>query len=345
MPQKKNRVRDKKPGEVPTSARSSTLAQRPRRGRRTIPDNFLLGARNAWTALLEESWPEIGWSLLCVRDRRNSTINDVRKAFEPVKENPHNSGLATAFYRESSEAANPSEIRKNGEQLGKLDAEIHHTLAKRDEFQRSCQDADAALKLASPGDKDTIQDEVTKRQQRLLRLEGDLKILQSERDALYEKLRDQEAYVSSSELLDFLLSRRYAFNPRNLANALAGLPRMKWRQSFARCSGMSFDEKRLSYCVFEVISRIWNRLPEELEEPPREFFRAELLKLSKNVGYTRQFLWNNWSDLKVAIEECSKLKQPSTSIPFVLTSIFMRNVTRQKNPAERILIERNRLEG
>jgi hypothetical protein len=45
-----------------------------------IPDNFLLGARNAWVALLEECWPEIGWPLLYVRDSRNGTIEHLRKA-------------------------------------------------------------------------------------------------------------------------------------------------------------------------------------------------------------------------------------------------------------------------
>src|SRR2546422_8764514 len=121
---------EKKLGGAAVSAQSSTLTETPKRGRRTIPDNFLLGARNAWATLLEECWPEIGWSLLCIRERPDSTIDDVRKAFEPVKRNPHNPGLAEAFYRESSETAKPADVRKNREQLGKLRAQIHHTQAK-----------------------------------------------------------------------------------------------------------------------------------------------------------------------------------------------------------------------
>jgi len=339
------KTQDRKPGEVPISAKSSTLIERPKRGRRTIPDNFLLGARNAWAALLEESWPEIGWSLSCIRDQRNSTIEDARKAFEPVKRNPHNSGLPAAFYHERSETAKASDIRKNREHLGKLHAQIHHTQAKYDEFERSCREAEAALKMASTGDADAIKEEATSRLQRLHQLGDDLKKLLSESEALDKKLRDQEAYVSRSELLDFLLCRAYAVNPRNLANALAGLPLMRWRQSFSRCCSMSFDEARLHYRVFEVISNIWGRQSEEFEDPPVKRFRAQLLKLPKKLGYTRQFLCDNWSDLRLAIEECWKSKQPPASIPFVLTSIFMRNATRQKNPAERILAEREKLEG
>ena len=345
MPHKKKHGQDRNPGGVSISAQSTTLTEKPKRGRRTIPDNFLLGTRNAWAALLEESWPEIGWPLLRTRDRRNSTIEDVRKTFEPVKEKPHNSGLATAFYDKSSESANPSVIRKNRLHVGKLDAEIHQTQVKRDECQRSCQEVEAALKEPNPGDADAIKDEGRRRLQRLLQLEDNLKKLQSERDILDIKVRNQEAYVSRSELLNYLHSGRYAINPQNLANALAGVPWMKWRQSFTRCSAMPFNQPRLDYSVFEAMSDVWRRRSDEFEEAPVEFFRAGLLKLSKKLGYTRQFLCEHWHDLKLAIEECWQSKHDPTSIPFVITSTFMRNVTRQKGPAERILAERDKLEG
>jgi hypothetical protein len=50
-----------------------------------------------------------------IRDRRNSTIEDVRKTFELAKEKPNNPGLAGDFYRESSGTANAAEISKNRE--------------------------------------------------------------------------------------------------------------------------------------------------------------------------------------------------------------------------------------
>ncbi len=183
------------------------------------------------------------------------------------------------------------------------------------------------------------------RQRRLVKLEGDLRKLQSERETLDIKVRDQQAYVSLSELLDYLHSGRYAVNPRNLANALAGVPQMRWRQSFARCGGMPFNQPRLDYAVFETISDVWCRRTEEFGEAPVEFFRAGILRLSKKLGYTRQFLCERWHDLKLAIVECWKSKQAPASIPFVLTSIFMRNTTRQKDAAEQILAERDKLDG
>jgi hypothetical protein len=296
--------------------------------------------------LLEESWPEIGWNLKCLRDRRNSTIEDVGKTFEPVKQKPHNSGLAAALYRESCEFANGVEIRKNRERAFKLDSEFHQTQFKREEQQRLCLEVQTALAMASPGDKGAILDEGKRRQERLVQIEHDLMTLESECRDLRKRLLDQEAYRYRSELLDFLHARRYAIDPRNLANALAGLPLMRWRQSFIRCCNMTFDpQKRHEYCVFEVISRIWRRVPKDSEEPPVGFFRDELLKLPKKFGYTRQFLWENWSDLKLAIQECWTLNEPRASFPFVISSILFRNTLRQKNAAERILAQREKLEA
>lgn len=322
---KKNR-QSRKLDKVPIFARSTTF--------------------NAWVSLLEESWPDIGWHLLDIRARRKSTIEEIREVFEPVKQKIHNPGLATFFYRESTEPANPSQTLKNRQGVGELDRIILQTQSKRDEQQRSCLQAADALKTANPDTKETIQDVSSRRLQHLLQLDNDLERFGRERDALNEKSLNQAAYVYRSELLDYLLSKRYALNPRNLANALAGLPDMKWRQSYLRCSRMTFAaEARPEFQVYEVLSQIWNHHSSEFEEPPIELFRVELLKPSRKSANTKQFLRSNWRDLKFAISECWKSKPIPHSFPFVLTSIFMRNVTQQKDAAEQILAEQDRLKG
>lgn len=329
--------------DVPISAQRSTLTEKPKRGRRTIPDNFLLGARNAWAGLLEECWPEIGWSLLCIRQRRDSTIEDVRKAFDPVKTCPHNPGLAAAFHHETLETAKATDIRRNRVELGELQAQVHHTQAKYDEVERSCHEAENALKVAGPDDESAIREEAIRRRQSLHQLAGDLRKLRGDAEALDKKLREQEAYVYRSELLDFLHGGKYAVNPRNLSNALAGLPWMGWHQSFRRCSGMPFNAAMLHYRVFEAVSQICSRLPQDTK-PPVDFFRAELLKRSRTSDYSYQFLRENWRDLQLAIEECWQTERALSSAPFVLTSIFMRNAMRQKNAAELVLTQRAKLE-
>ena len=335
----------RRPGEVPVSAFSSTLAEKPKRGRRTIPDNFLLGARNAWAALLEESWPEIGWPLLEIRKHRTSTIDDVRKAFQPVKSKPHNPGLAAPFYSETFEVATPTDVRRNRTRQGELQGQLIHLRAKVDEVQRSVWEIDAALKNAGPQHTTAIQTEIAKRRQELVQVQTDFNRLTSEEKSLGVKCSDQEAYVYASQLLDFLRSvDRYGVKPLTMANALAGLPTMRWRQSYSRCARMPYQQHTgVSYRVLNVILKLRKRKPWDTKESLIDFFRAQLPKLPKKLEYTRDFLRENMRDLRLAIEECLNVEHDAGAFPYVLTSIFMRNTRNQKSPLERILAEQEKL--
>lgn len=317
---------------------------RPKRGPRSIRDNWLLGNRNAWNELLEQAWLKVGWPLLRIRDKRTSTIEDVRKALEPVKGMPYNPGLAEAFYCQTVAPAKPTAALKTQKQLGELDAEIIKIQTAREQCFRSCLAADAAMKMAGPDDTAAIQEEALDRLQRLVQAANDSKTLDGKREALHKQWLDQKAYVFQSELLDFLLSRRYAVNPHNLADSLAGLPGMKWRQSFARCSGMEFNQPTQEYEILGLIAEMCGRLSNETKQP-LEFFRSELLKRTKKPDYTRKFVRAHWRDLRLAIEECWKdwCGDPD-EFSFVLASAFMKNARRPKDAKEQLLTEREKLE-
>src|SRR2546427_2831015 len=339
-------TKERKPGKAPISAFSSTLMEKPKRGRPTIPDNFLLGARNQWASLLEESWPEIGWPLLQIRECPTSTIDNVCKAFQPVKEKPHNAGLASPFYRETFETATPAEVHQNRVRVGDLQAEIQHARAKLTETERSKSELDAAMKTAAPEYTSTVQKEITRRQETLDRLQSEKSRLTIEERDLNKKSFDQEAYVYASQLLDFLHSvGRYAINPQSVAKAVAGLPMMGWRQSHLRCSQMPLQRPRLHYLVLKVILSLWKRRQGESKRSLTEFFKVQLPKLPKKLDYTRTFLMENFYDLKLAIEECLSTKYEDGQAPYLLTSVFMRNTRNQKNSIEGILAEQEKLKA
>jgi hypothetical protein len=70
-------------------------------------------------------------------------------------------------------------------------------------------------------------------------------------------VKDGEAYFARAELVHFCRSKRYRLAPLNIANALAGLPLIGWRQSAKRCKKWkSVGEKGVSFQVFEIIRRI-----------------------------------------------------------------------------------------
>lgn len=326
------------------------MEKKSKRGRPTIASHFLLGSRNAWVCLFEEAWPEIGWPLICIRYRRTSTIEDVQKAMVSLREKP-NGGLAARFYGDSSQRANPSEIRRNWKSISRLDPRILEMQAKRDTQGRLCSEAELALIQAEEKLKDEnakvmegIALEITRRRESLARTGENLRKLESEREALYRKVLDQESYFCRSELLDFLLTKRYAVKPRPLANALAGLAQMRWRQSHSRCSKMPYgSEPHLWYRTWDAIRKILKRTRTQFNDAPVEFFRTSILNLPKKFGYVRQFLRENWRDLRLAIEECQKSEHPAESVSFILTAKFIQNHSRQKTPVERVFADQEKL--
>lgn len=88
---------------------------------------------------------------------------------------------------------------------------------------------------------------------------------------------------------------------------------------------------------------MWKRRRGESKESLVEFFKAELPKLPKKLGYTRDFLLESMRDLRLAIEECVSQTHQDGKAPYVLTSILMRNTRSQKNPLEKVLADQEKL--
>ena len=115
-----------------------------------------------------------------------------------------------------------------------------------------------------------VFEERTREHQAARRVCEDLRQKEKALSKLYE---DERAFLAQSELLKFIRSRRYAFTPVNLANAMAGLPEMGWRQSAKRCSRHKPKHgDGAVYWLFKLIRRALS------ERKPSEPF-VELVKL------------------------------------------------------------------
>jgi hypothetical protein len=305
------------------------------------PDGFLVGSRNAWLRFLEQCWPIIGSQILSIAQEPTSTMDGVRRAFLPAKEHPYDSGLATHFYRERIQQATPADVVNTGIRLDRVGADVLQATADREQAARSCTEAEAALGLATnPKDKEQVQLVVQQRKEDLAQLDAKLSDLQQTQKQLDEALLDQQAYVSRSEMLDFLRAAKHPVDPRHIANAVAALPRKSWRESFALCSQIPFDSYvQHEYQVLLVISAILNSHSSDFNGGAVDAFRRALLKLP--AGSPGQpFFWDNWGDLKSAIEE---LGNSGPLDPFSLTRMFLKRATRQKNPLEKIIADSERL--
>ncbi len=332
-----------------------------KRGPRTIPDDFLLESREHWRSFFEECWPDIGFLLLGIRNKRSSTIEDIQTAFRPVQGRPH-CQLADVFLRGSPRQTNLGDLRAARIRNSDLHYRIQEMRSKRQDLQLSHAEAQRAVEDASSEDAERVQTAVAQRKKCLDELESDLKTAESDLISSDQSSCEQGVYWYCSQLLDFLHSRRsaksasarYSLNPLNLGNALAGLDDIRWRQSFNRCSKMTPGFfVRQPYAIFLVTTRTWDRRPEEFSQAPIDFFRVEILKLAdaerkklarkKRYDSTPDFLLECWRDFRLAVEECWNPKQQDALIPYALSSAFLRKRQCQKNPLDRVLDAQERL--
>jgi hypothetical protein len=313
-------------------------------GAPTIPDNFLVGLRNAWVSLLEEAWPEIVWPLQSIRRKRTAGIEAVRIAVKPLART-NSATLVSPLLRAEFQESKPSAVRHKRKRLAEFNKKILEREMELDAL--AWRGRDVALSLAR-GDKDgeeLLESETIRRYTQIAHDAKALWALSADRDAFEMQLTKEEAFVFQHELLSFLKSKdRYAIEPRQLADSLAGLPTMVWRQSYVRCSQMPYEsEPHLHYQVLQVIREVWSMRPKPILEPPAQFFTTKLAGLPKRRGYVRDFLLKHCRDLRLAIEECSKLNHPGESWPVEVTRVFLRLVSQEKTPKDRVLGEREEI--
>ncbi len=321
-----------------------TLTEKPKRGRRTTADNFLLGSRNGWLYFFEGFWHEIGWSLLQIRTRGNSTIDEIRSVFEPVSARG-NGQLANCFLRGSPQSSEGKERRSNRKRLSSLHIEIRRMQNEHQELETNCGYAEAALKDVHEQYRDAIEAELNEKKQRLLELTQKLQSAEDERSHLEETIHNQESYFYCSQLLDFLCKGKYAVKPLSLANSLAGLPGTGWRQSLARCSKMSRGSSYVQYPygIWEAVLKMWKCGSTNPQLSVIDLFRAKIPKLPKKNGEARTYLSEGWRDLRMAIGQCSKEGHSDGFMPYAITGAFVKNRSRPKSYAEQILEQREKL--
>ena len=199
------------------------------------------------------------------------------------------------------------------------------------------------------------QEESEKRRTELNRLDKQLKECRRETERLETLYQDQGAGFARKDLLRFLVEKRALHHPEQLAKAIAGLPKLSCRESFARCGESPFPrEPHQNWELFEVIARAWDKRDRNAGDPQLhiQLFEAEISGLpetkvrngQEGPNFTREKFVSNWQELKEAIQECLRLKSLPGAVPYIITGMFLDNISRQQQrhqtPLERILSER-----
>jgi hypothetical protein len=143
--------------------------------------------------------------------------------------------------------------------------------------------------------------------------------------------------------LDFIGSGRYRLVPLNFANAMAGLPYMRWRQSLNRCQRISRNiTETILYEQFKLIRRAIDGLPVSCERF-QDSLRSILMNTHRDGrhNYAIQELKENWYYVTRAIEAAIRFASSVDALPYrVIAASYY---TTSKSAVDVLLEEEYRL--
>ncbi len=309
----------------------------PRRGRKTIPNATLEGWRDSLVWPLEHYWGQIGYEL-----SQATTTAHICDAFSFFPD-PQRSQFQF-FSRSCSTSAKTLEQRRRRRQYDEVSEQARLAREAEEKCRNSLNVALSALQVAQgTSQQQAMEHERGVRARALAEAEQRRIHLEDQQRTLSERIADEAAGFAQTELLRFILDRRYELTPINFANAMAGLPYMAWRQSFKRC--MRWDcpiANSVVYREFKLISACLRSgvKAQSLAERMRLYLQRK--KLDKETRDPVAQLKQNWYYLRKAIERIEKEKHPADAIPFRIMAEYQR-LYQSHTPVDTILAEEAQL--
>jgi len=266
--------------------------------------------------VLEEYWPEIGWPLICLGRKRSSTVEDVQRVFA-VLDGKLNTGIAAPLYQ-SSESLKGGSIRRQRLKASKLNKDFFEVHKPALDAQQSRY---AKHKRAQAGASQyaAVQMAFERAGQRLNELQEELTAAVAELDELSRSYRVRKHTIFRRNYSISLESKIF-HQPWESRECVGRIARVEMAAILLTVFRNAIPGGTPPlYRIFEILQKIWNRPHQHFEVAPVEYFKTALLGLSKKYSWDRQYLWDNWRPLKVAIEASWDKTRPAESIPFYIT--------------------------
>jgi hypothetical protein len=211
-----------------------------------------------------------------------------------------------------------------------------------------CRQLDERIASIREKDHKVVADETFRRKEALDSLEQELKTADLAYRELETKLLNQEAFFFRSQIIEFKKEADYAFTPRNLANALAGLPYITSRRSAELCSRLKSNIALSgNYEVLTFIGSVWNRrgkranlsLIDWFNQQIRQLPKSKIIEGEKRRNDLRTSLAERWFFLMRALERLQGSKLHPRALPYAITKEFRRQSLNPETPADSILAE------
>lgn len=305
---------------------------KPSRGRPiAIEDGSLIGAREHLVWLFEQTWAVIGERLPWIK--KPADVLEAVRFWDNPNVATGSSHIAKSLFRSSSIPATQNWLTATRLELGRLNEAISHGYETQSKCQQDLDTAQRALgDHLSEADKAKVLDQISRRGQKLSVAKAEFEALRKKAQELQEKLLDGEAGFARAEFVRFIRSNRYRLTPLNLANALAGLPYIGWRQSTARCKKhASAGENGQSIQIFKTIERIVRSGVRRSDLIKHAETWLKDRKTKKSLGATelrKKWYYLRWS-IKTVLE--AEPRVSSRSLPFAITREYWKRTSRPSN--------------
>ena len=304
----------------------------------SIDEGTLFNRRDSLIQMLSNAW-EIGWELACAR-----TPESLRKAFGCLKDAVHEQFLRP-FLSPTIIEASASDIRATKKDLGHLVKRMYELMPKVDEDTRRLRESGWAVNQNIWSEQlGVLVKEHILRLASFRNAAREMDHVQKELKTLETRLADQEAYYAQHELLKFIGYGKYAHNPRNLAQAMAGLPQIGCWQSFQRCEKQPSplwptrpeETPPLSYQVFEIIAECWNHRDREPDKAFLNLLRDRIRPIPQS-NFLRSHLTEQWRYLRQAVEQTNLKQTVLGAVPYRVFGKLMKNIAQPRSAEESVL--------
>jgi hypothetical protein len=330
------------PDDAADKIRSSSESAKRRGGRpKQIDEGQLFNRRDQFIEVLCATWGEIGWELTVAR-----TQEGLRDAFSRLKLHAHEDLLAP-FVRSTTVQATASEIRATKEKRGQAVRRMYELMPVLETATRRMQQSGATVSQNSNSQRlGPLLDEHLVRLAEFRKSSREMDRVNRDLKSLDTLIADQEASYAQMELLTFVSYAKYAHTPRNLAQAMAGLPHIGCWHSFQQCEKepsslwpMRPDEiPPLSYRVFLIIQQCWIGKSRENNRPLVDLLR-ERIRVLPPTSDLRAELRREVRYLRQAVEETDLAHSPSGEVPHLIFSAFISNKGKPRSLEESALAE------
>ncbi len=316
-----------------------------------LSDAQLTNRRDQLVQLLEGAWGKIGHGLRWAR-----TPQGVRKVLAQVEFGGYQNLLAP-FVLASDASPDAAQMRTLRRQIGKLNEATYKLSEKQRETTEALRQAEMAVNQGSKANLKALKNERTRRKRQAKRTHDRYTKREQEARALRAELESIEAAYAQRELLSLVKTKRYSYTPLHLADGMAGLPYMGWRQSAARCYREDMkrmkllpEEQRNERCQFA--NGLWYTIflmIQKAVEPQKsatkitsELARSVASMNERRKQYIKGFIIENWYFLKRAIRSEHKADPYSKSLPFRIVAAFQKQFQAQ-SPEDQVLREMGKL--